>query len=142
MSDLQPGQSRRRIRTTHRDSPPIPLLSDVSAELSDEEATEDHSPSPQPRPRESDLRWWTISKQASSPVREGDAIDRMLSRTETRRRRRLRVPSGELGHGRHARNSAIRHRGFSNRTERIHSIPVTAPAWIPVSYTHLRAHET
>lgn len=133
VSDLQPGQSRRRIRTTHRDSPPIPLLSDVSAELSDEEATEDHSPSPQPRPRESDLRWWTISKQASSPVREGDAIDRMLSRTETRRRRRLRVPSGELGHGRHARNSAIRHRGFSNRTERIHSIPATAPAWIQSS---------
>lgn len=110
--ELQPGESRRRIRA--HDGPPAPLLSDASS--SEEDVHE-----PSLTLHDSDLRWWAVPKRAASPVREGDVIDRMLARTETRKPRRPR----RKGFGQSSRRAA------ASRPHR--SQPVAVPAWIQAS---------
>ena len=82
-SALQPGESRRRLRHT-AEAARAPLLSDVSSS----ESASDTPPPPSPRLRNADLRWWAVRRRAPSPVREGDVIDRMLSRATAQRARR------------------------------------------------------
>lgn len=83
-SALQPGESRRRIRPA-AEGARAPLLSDVS---DSSESSSDTPPPRSPRLRNADVRWWAVRQRAPSPMREGDVIDRMLSRaTEARTRR-------------------------------------------------------
>lgn len=109
--ELQPGESRRRIRA--HDGPPAPLLSDASS-------SEDEVHEPSLTLHDTDLRWWAVPKRAASPVREGDVIDRMLARTETRKSRPRRK-----GFGQTAKRAAPT--GPHRRR------PVAVPAWIQAS---------
>ena len=73
-SPLRPGESRRRTGA------PIdahaPLLSDVDS------ASDSAPPTPSPPLEDGDVRWWCEPRRAASPpVREADAVDRMLTRT-------------------------------------------------------------
>lgn len=76
---LQPGESRRRLRHTAEAARPQ-LLSDVSSSESESVTP----PPPSPRLRNADLRWWAMKRRVPSPIREGDVIDRMLTRATER----------------------------------------------------------